>query len=198
MTEAPYSRDWLRRMVQESLFSPRSAGIELLSQPLPREALWTWLALLSVLNGILYSLTLPGDAELGLMLPAFVHSPITLSVFVAAVMLLMTWFFTMAGRMLGGRGDFGAMLQVTCWLQSLRLAFQVILTLVATVAPGLAGLLAFVGGIWGLYVLANFLTAAHRFENAMKAIAVMILGVLGVAFAMTFLLTLFGVSPGGS
>ena len=32
----------------------------------------------------------------------------------------------------------------------------------------------------------------------MKAIAVMILGVLGVAFAMTFLMTLFGVGPSGS
>ena len=197
MTDAPYSRDWLRRMVQESLFQPRTAGAELLARPLPREALWIWLALLSVLNGILYSLTLPGEAEMGLVLPAFVQSPITLSVFVAVVMVLMTWFFTMSGRMLGGRGDFAAVLQVTCWLQSLRLAFQLLVMALALLSPGLAGILAFVGGIWGLYVLANFLTAAHRFENAMKAIAVMILGVLGVAFAMTFLMTLFGVGPSG-
>ncbi|MGR3453359.1 Yip1 family protein [Pseudooceanicola sp.] len=198
MTDAPYSLDWLRRMVVESLVRPRAAGEELLSLPLRRDALWMWLALLSVLNGILYSLTLPSEAELGMSIPPFVASPIILSIFVAVIMLLMTWFFTMAGRMLGGRGDFGGMLQVTCWLQSLRLGFQIIVTLFATLTPGLGGLLAFVGGIWSLYILANFLTAVHRFETPMRAIGVMVIGVIGVAFAMTFILTLFGAGPSGS
>jgi len=198
MTDAPYSPGWLRRMVVESLLRPRAAGEELLSVPPGRDALWTWLALLSVLNGILYSLTLPTEAELGMTLPPFMASPITLSIFVAVVMVLMTWFFTMAGRFLGGRGDFGGMLQVTCWLQSLRLGFQIVVTLFATAAPGLGGLLAFVGGIWSLYILANFLTAVHRFETPMRAIGVMVIGVIGVAFAMTFLLTLFGAGPSGS
>lgn len=198
MTEAPYSRDWLRRLALESLFQPRTAVAELLAFPLPRQALMLWLALLSVLNGILYSLTLPNEAQLGLTLPEFVKSPIVLSVFFGIVMLLMTWFFHVAGRMLQGEGTFEAMLQTVCWLQSLRLICQAAVTLVALLSPGLGGLVALAAWIWSLYILASFLAGVHRFDNAMRGIGVMVLGIIGVAIAMTFLMTLAGVGPSGS
>ncbi|WP_375690744.1 YIP1 family protein [Pseudooceanicola sp. LIPI14-2-Ac024] len=197
MTEAPFSTDWLRRMVIDTVVAPRRAAEEWLSIPLGRDVTWTWVALLSVLNGILYSLTLPTEAEMGVTMPGFMQSPIILALAVAGILLLTAWFFATAGRILGGVGTFDTVLQASLWLQSLRFVFQLIVVLLSAVVPGIAGILALVGGIWSIYILVSFLTVVHRFDGPIKAIGVMLMGVIGVAFAMTFLLTLFGLAPSG-
>ncbi len=191
----PFSRDWLRDLVGLSLTEPRRAATILLDVPLRRNTLWTWLALVSVLNGISYSLTVPAQLQMGVPLPNLVHSPIILTIIMAVLMLLMTQFFVLTGRVMGGASDFGRMLQVTCWLQSLRVLFQAAVTLISMLSNGIAGLVGLVGAFWGVYILVNFVAEAHRFDTPLKAVATLIFGVLGVAFAMTFLLTLFGFAP---
>ena len=195
MTTAPFSGDWLRGMVRDSLMEPRRAAEALLKVALPADALWTWLALIAVLNGLLYNLAPPGGTDLDLILPAVLRAPLVLTGVVGVVMICMTWVFTAAGRSMGGRGQFYDMLLVTCWLQSLRLIFQAAVEVVANVSLGVAGLMSLVGGIWSLFILASFLTVVHRFPSPLKSVWVMIIAVFGVAFAMTFLLTLMGVQP---
>ncbi len=195
MTDTPFTADWLRSMIRDSLIEPRTAAERLLTLALPQNALWTWLLLLAVLNGLVYSLTMPSQAELGVMLPGFVQSPLVLAGFMAVLMVVMTWFFMTAGRLMGGEAQFLDMLQVTCWLQSLRLAFQLIVMLVIIVSPGIGGILSIVGGFWGIYILVNFLAEVHRFDTPLRAVGVMVLAVIGVAFALSFLLALFGMAP---
>ncbi|OWU83556.1 hypothetical protein ATO6_16885 [Oceanicola sp. 22II-s10i] len=198
MTAEPFTRPWLRDMALRSLTEPRAAAAELLSLSIPRDVLWTWLALLSVLNGVLYWSTLPAQVEVGVMVPAFMHSPILLTLGLAGLMILMTQFLVLAGRVLGGSGDFFRMLQITCWLQSLRLVFQMAVVIVTTIAPGIGAIMAVVGGIWGIFVLVNFLTEAHRFGTPLKAVATMVFAMLASAFALSFILAILGVTPEGA
>ncbi|MDF1855782.1 Yip1 family protein [Pseudooceanicola sp.] len=195
MSVETFSQAWFRDMLLATIGEPRRAARELLEIRLPDQALWTWLGLASVLNGLVYSLTVPPQVQVAFPMPGLLQSPILLSLVMGVLMVGMTQFFVWAGRLLGGSSDFRRMLQLTCWLQTLRVLFQVVISLVSMLSIGLSGLLAVIGGFWGVYILANFIAEAHRFTTPIKAVATLIIGVLGVAFAMTFLLALLGLAP---
>ncbi len=197
MSDVPYTSAWLRDLAVESVTDPRSAAARLLAASPGREALKLWLPLVAILNGMYYSQALPvaSQGQMGVTIPAFMTNPIALSAVVAVIMVAMSAFFVMSGRLMGGKASLEDVLLVTCWLQSLRLAAQFLITAISTIAAGIGALLALVAGVWGIYVLANFLTTAHRFDTPLKGIATMAVGVLGFAFAMSFLLAILGLAP---
>lgn len=195
MSAAPFTRRWIKELAVRSILDPRSAAADLTALSVPRDALWTWLLLVAALNGLLYTLFMPEGAQLGMPLPPLVLNPLVLSVLMVFMLALMTWFFAAAGRVMGGAAGFEDMLLVTCWLQSLRIAFQFFVTFVTLLSPGIGGVLAVVGGLWSLFILVHFLTAVHRFDTPLKGVGTMVMAVFGLAFAMTLILTLMGATP---
>lgn len=190
------TREALWELIVETIKSPQSAAARVIAFQPQTGALWTALLLVAVLNGILYSLLLTNRASREVFLPALVGSPLQLAMFIGAMLALTVFMLTSAGRILGGQGDIPALLRVTIWLQSLRLAAQVLITLVSFLIPLLGWLLAMATMIWGSWILLNFIAVAHRI-TVPKAIAVLMLSFFGIIVALTIILPIIGVTPPG-
>lgn len=162
-------KDWLELM-RLSVIDPRRGAAEVMAAPFPEAAGPLLLALLAVLNGILYTLILP---------PGMVFSPIAMAVVAGVVIWLSAWLFARVGQFMGGQGDLPRLLRVVLFLQALRLIAQAALLVLGALVPPLAGMASLVAGVWGIYMMVCFLAEAHGFDNRLKA-----LGTLGAVFVV--------------
>ena len=183
-------------LAAQSVTAPREVARLLLSQHFPREVLLTAFALVCVLNTMLYcvSLLLPigaGNAPLVIAPAAFlVLQALTLAGTIGAL--------TLAGRMLGGRAEIPQVALLMIWMQGLRVLVQAAFVLVAPVVPAMGSLLILGATALGVWIAVNFLDEAHGFDTLLRALMTLILGVLGMAIALSVLLTLLGVVPNGT
>lgn len=186
--------DQVKPLVLETVTAPALAARKVLSVQVPGQAIWLALALISVLNGVYYALLLPGLAQSGLAVPAIVNAPLMITLFILAVFAMMVFLMTVTGRMLGGVGDLESIGKITVWLQGLRFLAQVTISLLSIVSP-LLGWVASMGlGIWGIWILLNFLAEAHGFAIP-KAIGVMAMTFVGVLLIMSILSAVLGIAP---
>ncbi|WP_163850098.1 YIP1 family protein [Pseudooceanicola aestuarii] len=178
---------------KQTILDPRAAGAQLVRMHLPRDAGWSLLALLAILNGILYWALLPAE-----FLTAPLDGPVALTLVVGVALLLSSATLTLAGRMLGGQGDFDTLLRVTIWLQVLRLVAQIGVSLLSLALPPLAALASFAVGVWGLYIVTCLVTEAHGFSSLLRGLAVIGLSFIAAVMFLAVLLTLVGVTPQGT
>ncbi|WP_193082476.1 YIP1 family protein [Pseudooceanicola spongiae] len=180
---------WLD-LARQSILNPMAAAPLLVSTPLNPAVVPLTLALVAVLNGLLYGILLPVDFFSG----GFA-SPIVLATLVGGVVWGSAAILAAVGRMFGGHGTTTTLLRVTLWLQILRLTAQVVLSVVGMIVPGLAWMVGMAAGIWGIYMMICFVAAAHGFDTRLKAV-----GVVGVTFVsavllLSVLLSAMGVAP---
>ncbi|HEY9039308.1 MAG TPA: Yip1 family protein [Roseovarius sp.] len=185
----------------ETLFSPRAAADRIMALRLPREWLWMALALMSVLNGIVYSVSLymgpESDPQSMQMIPPAFQSPALFSLFLLGALVITVLTLTWIGRSLGGAGQVPQVLALIVWMQVLRLGVQLAL-LVLMLALPLAGLvLVMVASVWGLIILVAFIDRAHGFNNIFKSIAVLILAVLAMVVGLSAILSVFAAAVMG-
>lgn len=186
MTRAIWSE-----MILLSVRDPAEAARRLIAMQLPREVLWTGVALAAVINTLLFSLSgllMPGPA---MVMPLF-QSPFIYLGMVAAGLVLMVAMLYWAGRILGGRGTLGDVLVVVLWLQVLRILVQVATLVLSLTIPMLAMLLVLAATVLGIYILLHFVDQAHRLNSLPRAGGVLILSFVLMAVALSVLLTLFG------
>lgn len=186
--------DGYLRLALQSVTNPREVAALLLSIRPNREALLIGFALVVVLNTLVFSssvLLAPGA------IPAFLASPVVFLVMQSVVLGGTILGFTGVGRIMGGRGRLEEVALLMIWMQGLRVMVQVVLVLLTPVSPGLAGLATLAATALGVWILVNFLDEVHELGNLLKAVAVMILGVLAMAFALSLILAVAGVGPEG-
>jgi hypothetical protein len=186
-----------RELVRQTLFQPPEAARALIGMRLPGQWLWMALGLMSILNAIVYSLSLqlspPGDPSAALMPPAF-HSPILFAVFLFGALAITVIALHYVGQGLGGAPEsMTDILVLLTWLQVLRLMLQLAVLVLALVAPVLAALVVMVAAVWGIYILISFVDAAHRFGNMFKAAGVILLSLVAMAIGLSAFLSLVGV-----
>ena len=189
-------RQTLWDLVVETITAPQNAASRVLTYQPQSGALWTALLLVAVLNGILYSLLLAGGISRGMILPPMLSSPMQLTMFIGAMLALIVFTLASAGRVLGGQGDVAALLRVTIWLQSLRLALQLVIVVLSAILPLAAWLLAMATMFWGAWIMVNFVAVAHRI-SVLRAVGVLALSFVGVIVALSILLPILGVTPPG-
>jgi hypothetical protein len=183
-------------LVRQTLVAPRDAAARLLSLGLPAREGWLALAVMAVLNTLVYSLSLrlspPTDpAMMGMMAGAF-NAPLIFAIFLFGALALTALVFTHAGRALGGVGTVGGMLVLLAWMQALRLMVQLGLLVLALIAPPLAGIVVIVAGLWGLYILMAFMAELHGFDSLWRAAGVIIIALVALVFGLRLLLRLLG------
>ena len=61
----------------------------------------------------------------------------------------------------------------------------------------LAGVLTMGATAVGVWIAVNFIDEAHELNGLLRALAVLILGVLAMAFGLSILLTMVGITPEG-
>jgi len=104
---------------------------------------------------------------------------------------------TFTGNWLGGEGGLGDVLVLIVWLQALRLAVQLVATVLTLVAPGLALILLMAVNLYGLWIFVNFIDVAHRFGSPLKALGVIALAGIGIVLGLVLMLSLIGASTVG-
>jgi len=178
-------------MIVMSVRDPAEVARRLIAMQIPREVLWTGLALAAVVNTLLFSLSgmlMPGP---GMGMPMFA-SPFSYLVMVTGGLILTVTMIYWAGRMLGGTGRFDDVLVTVLWMQVLRVLVQVATLVLSLAIPLLAMLLVLVATVLGLYITLHFIDQAHRLNSLPKAGGALILSILMMAVALSVLLALFG------
>lgn len=195
----------IQALIVETIKSPATAAEKILATRLPENVLWMALVLMSVLNSIVYSITLklnpPVDPQSGmLMVPAAFQSPLVFTVILFIALIISVLLLQRLGQAIGGgQGSLGDVLTVITWMQVLRLVLQLAVLVLSLVLPFLGGLLALVASIYGLYILAVFLKTAHRYDTVMQAFILMLATFLTVVVGLTLLLTILsGIFYGGT
>ncbi|WP_417727614.1 Yip1 family protein [Roseovarius sp.] len=196
MTQARF-----KALLMETLFRPRDAARVLIGFGFPQQSLWMALALMSVLNSIVYSVSLrlspPTDPAAMMLMPPAFHSPLLFTVFLFGALAITVFALFWVGRMLGGQAQMSDVLVLICWLQVLRLILQVAVAISALAFPMVAVLLIFLSSIWGIYILIGFVDSAHRFDNMFKSAGVIVLSIVAMAVGLSILLSLIGVAAMG-
>lgn len=181
----------LQGLVVSSVTDPASVARFLIDLHLSRETLWTGLALVAVLNTMLFGLSnmaVPAPAPV----PGMFNAPIVFLVFVIAGLLSTIYAITWTGRWMGGDGNVEDVTVVVLWMQILRVLVQAVSLVLLVLAPILSILLAFAAGLLGIYITLHFVNEAHRLASLGKAAGVLIASALAIVLALSLVISLFG------
>lgn len=166
---------------------------------LPREALWTGLALAAVLNVVLLAvLQLISPAPIAFEGQAFALSPFAYAAIIGIFLTLFVFGTLYTGNFMGGTGTLAGTLTVIVWFQSISLtleAIQVVLVLISPAIGSIFGLLSLGALIW---CFLNFINVLHGFNNLGKAAITAILALIGTAMCAGIVLAVFGLGPAGA
>ena len=185
-----------KSLITETVTAPRSAAERVLALGLGKESLGLLVALVAVVNTILYSLSLSlfessTGVQTGMNLPILYLMILTSVIVLGAVVL--RW----VGQMFGGQASLGQLLSLIVWLQVMRAIAQAGLLVLTLILPGLANMVALVLGLFGLWIMVNFLDVAQGWNSLGKSFLVMVLAGGGFVFGLSLFMLLIGASPMG-
>ena len=190
------------QLVALSLRQPGAAARHVIAMQVPRDTLWTVLVLAAALNAILswaiQAITppLPPEyAENGIILPAFMDSPVLVFVFSAAGMVLMIHLLHWVGAMLGGTGQLGDMLASIAWMHILRVMVQSVMLVLLLVAPPMASLFALVVIVMSIWIMLHFINEGANLGSIPKTIGLLAIVFVGFVFGLSLILTVTGLAP---
>ncbi len=188
---------WMRA-VWTSIMEPSDSARKVINMNVPRNALWTGLALVAVLNVILVVLLqLISPAPVAFQEQAFALSPFGFAAIIGIFFALFVFGIYYAGKILGGEGTLDGSLAILVWFQSVSLtleAIQVVLVLISPVLGSIFGLLSLGALIW---CFLNFINVLHGFNNLGKAFVAVFVALLGTALLAGIALAILGVGPTG-
>jgi hypothetical protein len=188
-------------MVRQTLLDPRGAARRILSLGLSLREGWLALALMAVLNTLVYSLSIalspPRDPTAVDMMGPAVHMPVLFALMLFGALAFTVLALAHVGRFLGGQGGVGDLLALLTWMQVLRLLVQLGVAVLALVAPAVGALVVLVAAAWGSVILMVFVDVAHGFDSLFRAAGVMLASVVLLAVALGVLFSLIGVTVVG-
>ena len=176
-------------LMRDSVTAPRETATQLLGLRLPRRVLLEATALLAVINGLVAALA--G----GVVMPMqdgseMVMNPLVWTLILMAGMILSASALQVAGRILGGIGNFEGALLVTVWINALALAIELATVLLGFVSVNLASILFLLGLLVLLWSLINFVRVLHGFDGIVRSFLAVMLAGFGTLIGLSILLTL--------
>ncbi|MCK8484086.1 YIP1 family protein [Aliiroseovarius sp. S2029] len=186
---------YLFGMALQTVPEPRKVARDLFDLNLPRETLWTALALVVVVNaalGVLAGMMFPLDAA---QVGSVLSSPVLLGVIEAAFMFGLAWGIYVIGRMFGGQGGLSDAIITVVWMEFIFLMVQALTLLLTLFAPGLAAITMIASIFLFFWVLSHFTTESHGFASTGLVFASILGFMILTVFALSFLLVLLGVEP---
>ncbi|KIN65062.1 hypothetical protein Z946_3961 [Sulfitobacter noctilucicola] len=181
-----------------TLEDPRSAARQVMAMDLSRDALWTALALVAIVNTFLVTLLMTVSAPT-MPMPTYMERPLALFVLIAGLMVVYVHAMYWAGLTIGGKGRLMDVLALVVWFQILRAAAQLAIVVLSLALPAAGLLLSLVVAVWGLWIFMNFLATALNLKSPWHSIAVMAVAFVGLVFGMGILAGLIGgIAQGGA
>jgi hypothetical protein len=191
-------QSWMQA-VWTSIMEPSESARKVIAMEVPKQALWTGLALVAVLNVVLLSsLQLVSPPPEGVADGGFVLSPFSYAMIIGVFLVLFVLGVQAVGRFFGGTGTQEATLAIIVWFQAVSLTLetvQVVLVLISPVIGSLFGLLSLGVLLW---VFVNFVNVLHTFDNIAKAIITILLALVLTALGAGLVLAALGIGPSGA
>ncbi|MEM1075964.1 MAG: YIP1 family protein [Pseudomonadota bacterium] len=179
-----------------TLKDPASAAEIVMGWQLSKEAIWTSIALVSVIATILATLS---DMMVPVPPPldAFMSNPLVYLLIAAGGFVATVHALYWTGRMMGGRGAVEDLMALLIWLQALRAAGQVAVLVCLAIAPVLASFLVLFIAVATLWVFLNFISIGLKLNSLLRAFVVLFVGAAALMIGVSFFLSLIGVSAVG-
>ena len=188
-------QSWMRA-VWLSIMEPSKMAEKAIGLNLPTQALWTGLALVAVLNVVMLSLLqMLSPAPIAFEEQVFALSPFAYVAIIVVFLALLVGGTFYVGKIMGGVGTFTATLTIIVWFQSVSLtleAVQLVLVLISPAIASIFGMLSLGALIW---CIVNFVNVLHGFQNLGKALAAIVLALIGTALCAGIVLAILGVGP---
>ena len=200
----------LKRLGVLTITTPRAAARELLGSRLTFEGRLVAAALVVVLSAIVSQLIFNLDAGAATEsenLQGWIYwaqTPFGATMLEAGMLAFAVLVTVLAGRIFGGKGNFGDAILLITWLQAITLGFQIALSIMDLVARNLGMAGAYSGSIgftvtflvlaYMFWVFVNFVTELHGFRSAVKVLGGTILAVFAIAFGLTSLIAVLSVT----
>ncbi len=184
-------------LVQTTLRTPRLAAQQIIGWQLSRDVLWTALALVAVLNTFVIVLLIQ-VAQPDVPLPGYFKAPLVLYVLLAGILVIYVHAIYWAGLAIGGQGALGDVLALVVWLQVVRALAQIAVLALTILVPSLAVVLSLTIALWGLWILLSFISTALSLPTLAHALAVLIIGAVGLVIGMGILLSVIGLVTQGA
>lgn len=190
-------QSWMRA-VWSAIVEPSASAQKVIALGLPRDALWTALGLITVLNVILLALLqMVSPAPIVFEEQVFTVSPFGYATVLGVFLLLFVMGMFYAGKAMGGAGTLLGALTIVVWFQSISLTLETIqlgLLLISPAAASIFGMLSLGALLW---CILNFVNVLHGFENLGKSAGVLLLSLVGTAVCALVILTTLGLVPSG-
>jgi hypothetical protein len=187
--------DW-RKLVSDSLVSPRNAARAVIALGLSRDLLIQGAAAVTAVAVILSYLAVkvrPGQVDQ--VSAAILANPLLGAAVQFGIILVVAFVTARVGNMFGGRGTLDGALAIIVWLNAMLVLIQAVQLFALVVLPPLAALIALVTVVWLLWALANFVTELHGFQNPLFVLAGVILTIIVLFFGLAMILAILGVTP---
>ena len=180
-----------QQLFLDTIYKPQLAARQLLEMRLEPSETWQALVLASVLNTVMFFFTLllfPANEGLAFM----VVSPVVMAVVLFVVMTVGAASLYYTGRFLAGAAEFNDILTMITWLQYMRLAVQIAGFFLMFLLPGIASMAMFVAGLYGIWILLNFVNEAQGYDSLGKSIGNLFLSFIALTMILSFIFTVLG------
>lgn len=190
-------QSWMRA-VWTSIMEPSDSARKVIAMDIPREALWTALMLIAVLNVILVAvLQMLSPAPVAFEQQAFAMSPFGFFAIISVFLVMLVFGVFHAGRMLGGKGTLLATLAIVVWFQSISLTLEAVQIVLVVISPAIGSIFGLVSLGALLWCFVNFINILHGFNSLGKALAAVVLALFGTALVAGIILTVLGLGAVG-
>jgi hypothetical protein len=187
--------DW-RKLVSDSLVSPREAARTVIALGLSRDLLIQAAAAVTAVAVILsYLAVLVRSGKADQVSAAILANPLLGAAVQFGIILIVAFVTARVGAMFGGRGNLDGAFAVIVWLNAMLVLIQAVQLGALIVLPPLAALIALATVVWLLWALANFVTELHGFQNPLFVLAGVILTIIVLFFGLAMILAILGVTP---
>lgn len=190
-------QSWMRA-VWTSIMEPSDSARKVIAMDIPREALWTALMLIAVLNVILVAvLQMLSPAPVAFEQQAFAMSPFGFFAIISVFLVMLVFGVLQAGRMMGGKGTLLATLAIVVWFQSISLTLEAVQIVLVVISPAIGSIFGLVSLGALLWCFVNFINILHGFNSLGKALAAVVLALFGTALVAGIILTVLGLGAVG-
>lgn len=186
-------------LTQTTLRDPREAARQIMALDLGRDALWTALALVAVVNAIVLQLLVSGvPPEVQAQFPGYFASPLVMFMLLIGVMVIYIHTVYWSGLSLGGEGRLYDVVALLVWLQVLRTVVQLFVLLLTLTVPSLAGLASLAAFAVAFWILINFVAEALSLPSLGHAIMALAVAVVGLVLGLGILLAIISIAATGT
>ncbi|WP_299356720.1 Yip1 family protein [uncultured Shimia sp.] len=188
---------FLRALFVQTIVAPDNAARVIAGMNLSREAGWMALLLAAILNTLIYFTNIalvpvPDDFWVPI-----IRTPLTYLVASFSLTVVLVFALFWAGQMLKGQARLPVLVSLVAWLFCVQSAADLLFVALFLFVPMLAGVFSLAAGLYGIWILINFITVAQGFPDRGKAVMTIVLALMGLVVGLSLFLSVTGLTAMG-